>query len=118
MASCHTHAATCYQQQVFPQNSLTESSAEKSLPQIAQMSTDYWGRRSPTEFTVPSAVFCEFCGRKLQQESSVSSVKSVGETTARNFCEFCEFCGRKLQQETSVKSVKSVGEYYLLGWCT
>ena len=61
----------------------TEPPAEKSLPQIAQMSTDYWGRRSPTEFTVPSAVFCEICGRKLQQESSVNSVNSVGESYSK-----------------------------------
>ena len=64
-------------------STFSEPSAEKSLPQIAQMSTDYWGRRSPTEFTEPSAVFCEFCGRKLQQESSVKSVKSVRESYSK-----------------------------------
>ena len=55
----------------------------------------------------------EICGRISQQESSVSSVKSVGENHSKKvLCRSVKSVGENHSKKVLCRSVKSVGEYH------
>ncbi|WP_278695874.1 hypothetical protein [Leyella stercorea] len=86
----------------FPQNARNAQKllAEKSLPQMAQMSTDVGGYGIPAIPTLPNSVY---------------SVNSVGEQRTLTSVQICEIRGRLFSAGGSVNSAYSVGEYPIAG---